>query len=400
MTTLYEERKLAMRRYLEGETPSQIYTSLHRSQAWFFKWKLRYQRYGLDGLHDLSKAPTHPAGQTAETLEQVIVNIRQQRTKRERAETKYALIGAVAIQKELRDLGYQPPAVRTIHHILVRYGLIELVPPPQTVRAIIDRHYPAFAITRPGQLQQFDLIGPRYLQGSSQKYYVYVLRDVCSRRVALDVGKNHQASSIVQAVIRSWQRMGIPTILQHDNALEFRGSHRAPHTAGLLTKLCLALKVESVFIPVRQPYRNGSIENFNGLVQRLVFQLQQIADYPQLQREMSTFEQVANTQHAHVPLHGKTSLEYEQALAFQPNLLASDFQFSARHALSSAVDGKVSFICRIRKSGKITIAAEKFVIDPDLAWEYVYATICVKEQRLQIYHQGKVIKEFPYAFKI
>ena len=42
--------------------------------------------------------------------------------------------------------------------------------------------------------------------------------------------------------------------------------------------------------------------------------------------------------------------------------------------------------------------SEKFDITPDLAWDYVYATIFVKEQRLKIYHKGDVIKEFPYEF--
>ena len=151
-------------------------------------------------------------------------------------------------------------------------GLIAPKPVPQSVREVIDRHYPAFEVSQPGQLQQLDLVGPRYLQGRSQKYYFYNLRDVCSRRVAVEVGKNHQAFPICQALIRSWQRLGMPTILQHDNALEFRGSNQYPRTAGLLTKLCVALQIESVFVPAHEPYRNGTIENFNGLFQRLVLQ--------------------------------------------------------------------------------------------------------------------------------
>jgi transposase InsO family protein len=306
----------------------------------------------------------------------------------------------VAIHKELQELGYAPPSVRTIHNILGRHGYIVPVAEPPSVQDVIDRHYPAFQITSPGQVQQFDLVGPRYLYGSAQKYYFYHLRDVCSRRVALEVGTNHRASTIVPAVIRAWQRMGMPAIFQHDNALEFRGSPRAPHAAGLLTKLCLALQVESVFIPSHQPWRNGSIENFNGLFQRLVLHTQSIKDFLHLQREVGRFEHVANTQHPHVPLHGKTSVEYEQAVQVTPKLLAPEFTFTAQSRLSQPLDGKVSFICRIRKSGKITIASEKFVIDPELAWDYVYATICVKEQRLKIYHNGELLKVFPYQFTV
>ena len=396
----YEERLKAIRQYLEGETPSNIYTRLGRSPRWFFKWKLRYELEGLDGLKDLSKAPKHQAEQTDEALARAIVNIRRLREQRERDETKYALIGAVAIHKELQQLGYEPPSVKTVHNILVRKGLVTSKPAPQSVREVIDRHYPAFDIRRPGQLQQLDLIGPRYLQGSSQKYYFYNLRDVCSRRIAVEVGKNHQARTICEAIIRSWQRMGMPTILQHDNALEFRGSNRHPRSAGLLTKLCVALQVESVFVPAHEPYRNGSIENFNGLFQRLVWRIQEFKDFFHLQKEVQVFERVANTQHPHVPLKGQTSQEYEQSLTFQPRVLSPDFKLGTRFHGDPPADAKVSFICRIRKSGKITIATEKFAIDPDLAWDYVYATICVKEHLLKISHKGDVIKVFPYTLKL
>jgi transposase InsO family protein len=399
MSDVYTERIVAMRRYLGGEAPVKIYTSLGRSPAWFFKWKTRYDLYGLDGLQDLPKAPKHQVQQTSEAIESAIVHIRKAREQRDRDETKYALIGADAIHRELQDLGFSPPSVRTVHAIMARNGLIALPPKEKSTREIIDRHYPSFEITKPGELHQLDLVGPRYLEGSSQKYYFYNLRDICSRRVALDVGKNRQAITVVTALIHAWQRMGLPKILQHDNALEFRGSNRYPHSAGLVTKLCLALGIETVFIPARQPYRNGSIENFNGLFQRLVLETQHLENYVQLQREVGIFEQIANTQHPHIPLQGQTSMEYERNAQYRPNLLAPSFTFNPSFTCPDGPDGKVSFICRIRKSGKITIASEKFEIAPELAWDYVYATIFVKEQTLKIYHQGSVIKEFPYAFK-
>ena len=71
MKSLYEERIIAIRRYVEGEAPSQIYTSLGRSPKWFFKWKRRYELDGLDGLKDLSRAPNHQAEQTDDILEEI-----------------------------------------------------------------------------------------------------------------------------------------------------------------------------------------------------------------------------------------------------------------------------------------------------------------------------------------
>lgn len=400
MNDEYQERIVAIRRYLEGESAAQIYTALGRSPTWFFKWKHRDERYGFEGLKALAKAPKHQASQTPEALEAAIVQMRTVREQRERDETKYAHIGAFAIHKELGDLGYTPPSSRTVHRILVRHGFIGHAPEEPSGREIIDRHYPALTITAPGRLHQLDLVGPRYLKGSGQKYYFYNLRDVCSRRIAMEVGTNRQARSVVDALIPGWQRMGLPTILQHDNALEFRGSHRYPRSAGLVTKLCLALGIETIFIPSRHPWRNGTIENFNGLFQRRVLDSQETENEEQLRREVRTFEEVANTQHPHVPPGGKTSQESEHAVQYLPRVLSPEFTFPSRFHFTERPNGKVSFICRIRKSGRITIASEKFEIAPELAWEYVYATIFVKEQRLKIYHQGCVIKEWPYELHI
>ena len=54
------------------------------------------------------------------------------------------------------------------------------MPPPeeQRSRTEIDRHSPALTITAPGQLQQLDLVGPRNLEGSGQRYYLYLLGDL------------------------------------------------------------------------------------------------------------------------------------------------------------------------------------------------------------------------------
>ena len=93
-------------------------------------------------------------------------------------------------------------------------------------------------------------------------------------------------------------------------------------------------------------------------------------------------------------------MEYERAVNVQPHLLASPCTFSPTVRFTDPPEGAVSFICRIRKSGTITIATETFDIDPQLAWDYVYATIVVHEHTLKIYHKGEVIKTFPYKLKI
>ena len=72
MDSAYEQRVIAIKRSLEGERPSVIYATLGHSSTWFFKWKLRYDLYGLEGLKDRSKAPKQQARHIPDTIETAI----------------------------------------------------------------------------------------------------------------------------------------------------------------------------------------------------------------------------------------------------------------------------------------------------------------------------------------
>jgi len=53
-----ETRKNAIFRYMvDGESPKDIYTNLHRSKKWFFKWLKRFQSGDSHWYEDQSRAP-------------------------------------------------------------------------------------------------------------------------------------------------------------------------------------------------------------------------------------------------------------------------------------------------------------------------------------------------------
>jgi hypothetical protein len=49
--------KLAIERYLKGESSKTIYNNLSRSKFWFFKWLKRYQSGDPNWFVDRSRAP-------------------------------------------------------------------------------------------------------------------------------------------------------------------------------------------------------------------------------------------------------------------------------------------------------------------------------------------------------
>ena len=113
-------RKQAVKRYLTGEQPKEIYTDLKRSKKWFFKWLRRFQTGDLDWYKDRSKAPLRRANKTSNKKRQLIVSIRKQLESQ-----RFAQTGVSAIKWELSKLGLDFPSDSTINHILKEEGLVK-----------------------------------------------------------------------------------------------------------------------------------------------------------------------------------------------------------------------------------------------------------------------------------
>jgi transposase len=115
-----ELRKKAIKRFLQGESPKNIYTDLERSKNWFFKWLKRYQTGEPEWYKGKSRAPLNRPTQLGEIEKQRIISTRQ------RLESeKFAQTGVSAIKWELSKSGYSLPSDRTINRVLKREGLIK-----------------------------------------------------------------------------------------------------------------------------------------------------------------------------------------------------------------------------------------------------------------------------------
>src|SRR6185369_8146773 len=65
--------------------------------------------------------------------------------------------------------------------------------------------------------------------------------------------------------------LGLPDQVQLDNARELAGWGPNARTLSRVIRLCLRFGVGPVFIPPGEPQFNGSVENFNGWFQPLLF---------------------------------------------------------------------------------------------------------------------------------
>jgi len=387
-------RQEAIRRRLAGESVVQLCAALQRSPSWFQKWWQRYLQEGAQGLYDRSHAPFCVANRTDPTLQKAVVQIRQRLQDRQSAEGCYSLIGAPTISWELEQLGYRPlPALRTLEGILQREGLthprqrLEMAPPLKA--------YPGPKATDSNQVHQLDFVGPRYLEGQSTKFYYLVLKDRFDQAAYIQVSTNRRAQTVVEGLVQAWKVLGVPKLVQMDNGWEFRGSARWPRSLGKVIRLGLLLKVEILFIPEGKPCYNGSVENLNGLLDRLFVKTQRFEDISQIRQELEKLNEAILSQHVHSSLGLKTPKQYRQGKPLR--LLPSAFD---RHEKPLPIcAGKVSFIRMVRSSGRITILGEKFKVGKRMKHQYVKATIFTRSEQLKVYFRGRILKQWPYPLR-
>ena len=153
--------------------------------------------------------------------------------------------------------------------------------------------------------------------------------------------------------------MEMPDNLQVDNAMSFYGGRKYPRGMGPLIRLCLHQGIEPWFIPVAEPWRNGMIEKFIDRYQEMFLQKKIMTTEEELHAGSLAFEQRHNGKYRYSKLKGKTPLK---ALA----------------------DSKAEL---------------RFPKPPELQYEYVIATINVKEQKLKLFLNKTQVEEFNYKLR-
>ncbi len=112
-------------------------------------------------------------------------------------------------------------------------------------------------------------------------------------------------------------------------------------------RVCLDVNVQPVFIPTSEPWRNGVIENLNGLIQRLFLKAKIFKNEKRLFKETQKLETCINTTHRLPSLDGKTPNEFAAKVSLR--FLRSGYDWRKRNL--QLVKGKMAFIRLVRKSG-------------------------------------------------
>ncbi len=387
-------RHQAIRMRLAGEPALQICRTLQRSSMWLHKWWQRYLELGTEGLYDLTRANQHVVNRTPPHIERAVLGIRRRLAAHATPQTRYALVGAATIQTELQTLGYAPlPTLRTIERILQRSNLTS--PHVRLARRLPRSIYPGPQAHDSNQLHQVDLVGPRYLQDDTPKYYFAVCKDAFDQSVYLEFLEGTTLDHLLPFLVHAWQYLGLPEQVQFDNGRSFYGGGRWARSLNRLLRLVLRLGVQPIFIPEASPERNGSVENFNGWFQGPLLR-RPFASAAALRRELRRLVLVTNEQHVHQHLGFKTPLQYRRS----KRLRKLPANFKLNFAKIPVAAGKIIFIRWIPTHGRVDILGESVKIGRRYRFQYVKVVLSTLKTILKVYLNGRLIKQIPFKLRI
>ena len=387
----FSDRHQAIKMRLAGQSIEIICQTLERSREWFRIWWRRYQAMGTAGLYDLTRARQRTVLISPE-MERTILTIRKRLESTYHPQTRYALIGASAIQAELKALNIRSvPCARTIERVLQRNGVT--LPRVRLARFLPAHVYPTPQAQDSNQLHQVDLVGPIYLKGQKQRYYIFVCKDVFDGAVCLKLGRSRKIEAVLEFLGECWKTLGRPKQMQFDNAREYLGWGPAARYLSRMIRLCLRFEVEPIFIPPARPQYNGSVENFNGWFQPRLFQ-RHFTRISALKRELQRLQDTVNTQHVQRRLGGLTPEQYRRRKKLQK--LPPRFVVSTDPLPIAA--GRVTFIRQVTIHGKIHLLSQTFCVGKRLKGQYVKVILDTQRAQLTVYVKGRIFKRWTYPF--
>jgi putative transposase len=347
----------AARRRLAGESPETIAADLGRTRQWVAKWAARYDPHDPSWSEGRSRAPRRVANRTSEDVEARVLAVRARL-----AENPWAQLGAEAIAWELQKLGGPVPPRRTIERILERAGVSQRERRRRR-RTSKGLPYPVPAAKRPGDVVQADIVGPRHLDGGV-RFHALNQIDVASHDAGIEIVTDRGDQRVLQAFYSLWERHGLPVRLQLDNG----GPFVSPTGLGEVVRVCLHQRITPVFIPPREPWRNGTIEHFNDTFQRRFFRQERFYGLEHLIERAGAFERFHNSQHRYSSSGGRTPQQSTEEKPRRP-LPAEEVPAGwPQH-------GRVEFIRFIRSDLCLRVLGRSIPMPDGSAYQYVTATL-------------------------
>lgn len=363
-----------------GNTIIDIASKLSRSRNWVYKWTKRSQDDDEEWYLNKSKEPHSKPRKFSEEVESEIIKSRLVLQRRDTLQTKYAFCGAVGIHQDLDRKNIQSkPSLSTINRVLKRNDLVNGRKASYSDQKRV--YYPSVKALHPGYVHQLDIVTPLYITGYGKVSSINRI-DVFTSHTNLYQYDGKNANAVISFIIDDWKKYGIPRFLQVDNEGAFRGGLYHPRSFGKLVRFCLNFGVEMIFIPFNEPWRNGHIESLNGRFQDLVWNKHRVKNLQHLRNESIMFRE----QHNSYQVYRKQNFSKQRCSIYTTTYLPENFSYNVEMKLPITT-GRIHFIRRVEEDGGLSILNERFFVDKNLSYEYVWVVLNTREQSLSYFHK-------------
>ena len=279
-----------------GEAISDVCIAFGVSRATWYKWKMRYDTYGIDGLKNQSRKPHNIKNlKVTEELEKLVLELRLNNR-----------FGPMRIRFRLKRKYGVSLGTKTIYNLLKRHKL-------NVLAVKLKRKYKRFEMKHPNELVQMDTKGPFYLKASRTKHYFIHVIDDCSRKV---VSKwcNRRTSEAALSVLKEWVKLhGKPNKVMHDGGTEF--------TSTDFKNFLILNGIKDKQIPKGYPQEQGKVEAYNKIVISEFLQIEELKDEKDGAEKYESFVNSYNYEREHGGINGMTPAEKFMKCLKQPLLI-------------------------------------------------------------------------------
>jgi len=364
---------------------SEISKTLNCSRRWFYKWLKRYQSNQPQWYIEQSRRPKTKKKKIDSNTEQLVL-----KTREELMSTPFMQYGPQAIFYHLKMKNITPPPVWSIARILNQNQVAH-----KNRRKTYEpkgKKYPYDYLLS----QQMDFVGPRYIHGNKGAIRYYFLDLICcdTHYAQVTALENQTSNNVCNSLIRFWKTAGIPDFLQMDNDLAFWGSLIRPTALGKVIRLCLLHKVIPVFIPVKEPWRNGVIEHFNHTMQGAVLNSGKFDNLEQIQEVTDQFCLIHNQSHYYSSQDGLSPEQCRKKLNYPTVCLSENYTLPVKSL--PLCEGEIHVIRFIRSDLKFNVFGLSFILPEETQYEYIIGVIITHEHKLKIFKEQKPITEFQF----
>jgi hypothetical protein len=371
---LEKERHAAIHLLRSGLTVKEVAQANKRSIKWVYKWKDRYEREGWGGLVSQSRARHQNPQAYGEQMHALIRQVRSELEAEVASDQGLCYVGAPTIRARLiQRIGdvARVPSAATIERVLCQAGMTS------AQQATPDIAYPHLNPTLPHQVHQVDIV-PHYLPGG-QLVACFNGLDIVSRYPVGQAMPSKTSNDAAHFLLHMWAELGIAAYTQMDNECCFCGGHTHPYVLGRVVRLCLRVGTQPLFIPIRHPESNGSVERFHQDYDQHVWKRYFLDNLTAVNSRAEAFFKTYRATHYPAALKGLTPQQVHQTYP----TLKLPANFAPDLDQLPITEGQIHFMRKVEADRAIPLLNTRWQVPDALPQQGVWATLTLSTAKAE-----------------